>query len=80
MKVLILEQKKIFQVKPNDQYVLGLDTSYANSDPPIGDPKAADTPAAAPAAAISLLSTLFLKYYKKEKGIYNTKCPTIAPI
>jgi len=54
-----LEQKNIFHIRPNDQKVLGLDISYTNNEPPIGEPKAADTPAAAPAAAISLLSKSF---------------------
>ena len=68
MNVLILEQKKVFHMSPNDQNVVGLDISYAKSEPPIGEPKAADTPAAAPAAAISLLSTLFLKNFKNGRG------------
>jgi hypothetical protein len=69
MKVLMLEQKKVFHIKPNDQNVYGLDISYANNEPPMGEAKAAETPAAAPAAAISLLLTLFLKNLQKEKGI-----------
>jgi hypothetical protein len=68
-KVAILEQKKVFHIKPNDQNVYGLDISYANNEPPMGEAKAAETPAAAPAAAISLLLTLFLKNLQKEKGI-----------
>ena len=59
MNVLTLEQKNIFHVKPKDQNVLGFEISYAKSVPPIGLPKAADTPAAAPAAAISLLQFSF---------------------
>jgi hypothetical protein len=39
-----------------------------NKVPPIGDPNAAETPAAAPAQAISLLLTLFLNFLKKLKG------------
>jgi hypothetical protein len=59
VNVLTLEQKNIFQVNPNDQKVLGFEISYANKLPPIGLPKAAETPAAAPAAAISLLKCSF---------------------
>ena len=66
-KVLMLEQKKIFQVSPNDQKVLGCDISYINSVPPIGDPKAAATPAAAPAQAISRLS-FSLRYRRKDEN------------
>lgn len=59
VKVLMLEQKNIFQVRANDQKVDGLDISYTNKLPPIGLPNAADTPAAAPAAATSLLQCSF---------------------
>lgn len=59
MNVLTLEQKNIFHVKPKDQKVLGFEISYANKLPPIGLPNAAETPAAAPAAAISLLQCSF---------------------
>jgi hypothetical protein len=58
-KVATLEQKKIFHVRSKVQYVLGLEISYASKLPPIGEPKAAETPAAAPAAAISLLKFSF---------------------
>ena len=44
------QEKKIFQSTENDQKVFGLETSYANSVPPIGAPKAALTPADVPAA------------------------------
>ena len=57
--VLTLEQKKIFHVRSKDQNDEGLEISYTKSEPPIGEPKAADTPAAAPAQAISRLSISF---------------------
>jgi hypothetical protein len=57
--VLILELRKIFHVKSKPQYVLGFEISYANKLPPIGLPKAADTPAAAPAAAAYRLKSSF---------------------
>ena len=59
VNVLILEQKNIFHVKSKFQKELGLDISYTNKLPPIGLPKAAETPAAAPAAATSLLKKSF---------------------
>lgn len=59
MKVLMLELKNIFHVRSKLQYVDGLEISYANKLPPIGLPKAADTPAAAPAAAAYLLKSSF---------------------
>jgi len=59
VNVLILEQKKIFHVSPKLQYVLGLEISYTSKLPPIGLPNAAETPAAAPAAATSLLQISF---------------------
>jgi hypothetical protein len=49
-------------------------------EPPIGEPKAALTPAAAPAQAISRLKVSFLNFFKKFIGRYNTPCPRIAPI
>jgi hypothetical protein len=54
-KVLMLEQKNIFHVSSNDQNEEGRLTSKMKRVPPIGAPKAALTPAAAPAAAISRL-------------------------
>lgn len=59
VNVLIPEQKKILQSILNDQNVVGLETSYANREPPIGAPKAALTPADAPAAINVLLSASF---------------------
>jgi hypothetical protein len=59
VNVLILEQKNIFQVKSKFKKELGFDISYTNKLPPIGLPKAAETPAAAPAAATSLLKKSF---------------------
>ena len=59
VNVAILELKNIFHVRSKPQYVLGLEISYANKLPPIGLPKAADTPAAAPAAAAYLLKSSF---------------------
>mmetsp|Transcript_40451 Transcript_40451/g.29122 ORF Transcript_40451/g.29122 Transcript_40451/m.29122 type:complete len:222 (-) Transcript_40451:611-1276(-) len=59
VNVLIPEQKKILQSILNDQKVVGLETSYANNDPPIGAPNAALTPADAPAAINVLLSASF---------------------
>lgn len=60
-KVEILDAKNTFHVRENDQKVLGLDISYANSEPPIGAPKAALTPAATPAASNLRFSVSFLK-------------------
>ena len=51
----MLEQKNIFHVSSNDQNEEGRLTSKMKRVPPIGAPKAALTPAAAPAAAISRL-------------------------
>ena len=70
--VLTLEQKKIFHVRSNDQNDDGLDISYIKSEPPIGAPKAADTPAAAPAHAISRLSISLWNLSRYEKGRYRT--------
>jgi len=69
----MLELKNIFQVKSKLQYVLGFEISYANKLPPIGLPKAAETPAAAPAAAAYLLKSSFWKYFINPNGIYGTK-------
>lgn len=66
--MLILAAKKTFQVSEKDQKVLGLEISYAKSEPPIGAPKAALTPAATPTAKSFLFSTSHLKYLKIEKG------------
>lgn len=55
MKVLTEEQKKVFQIIPNVQNVLGDESSYENRAPPIGEAKAALTPAEIPAQANSLL-------------------------
>ena len=65
------EQKKTLQVNENVQKVLGFDNSKANNEPPIGAPKAADTPAAAPIAKHFLLSLSFLKFFKNGNGIYK---------
>lgn len=67
-KVLIDEQRNVFQIRLKLQKLDGLESSYANKVPPIGEPKAAATPAAAPAAAKSLLSKSFLKYSKHLNG------------
>lgn len=67
-QVLILEQKKILQVSSNDQKVEGVDVSYMKSVPPIGAPKAALTPAAAPAQAIYRFVVSCLNFFKKLKG------------
>ena len=56
VSVLTAEVKKTSQRVLKVQKVVGFDISYANKAPPIGDPKAALTPAAAPAAMNVLLS------------------------
>ena len=71
-KVLTLEQKKIFQVRSNVQNDEGREISYMNKEPPIGEPKAADTPAAAPAQAISRLSTSLWNFNNDVIGRYKT--------
>mmetsp|Transcript_6817 Transcript_6817/g.8992 ORF Transcript_6817/g.8992 Transcript_6817/m.8992 type:complete len:209 (+) Transcript_6817:1431-2057(+) len=68
VNVLIPEQKKILQSILNDQKVVGLDTSYAKREPPIGAPKAALTPADAPAAMKVLLSQSFWKHLNPSSG------------
>jgi len=50
VKTAVAHEKKIFQSTENRQKVFGLETSYAKSVPPMGAPKAALTPAEAPAA------------------------------
>ena len=50
LKTAIAQQTKTFQITENFQNVFGFDISYANRAPPIGAPKAADTPADIPAA------------------------------
>jgi hypothetical protein len=45
----------------NVQKVVGFESSYENNEPPIGEPKAALTPAETPPAKNSLLDTSFLK-------------------
>ena len=69
------EQKKICQVSSKDQNVAGRDTSKINRVPPIGEPNAAETPAAAPAQANSRLLCSLRNFFKKPKGMketYNT--------
>ncbi len=56
VKVLTAEVKKTSQSVLKVQKVVGLEISYANKAPPIGEPNAALTPAAAPAAMNVLLS------------------------
>ena len=68
MNVAILEEKNIFHVRLNEKNVLGRETSYIKRLPPIGAPKAAETPAAAPAHAISRLSIAFLNFLREFKG------------
>jgi len=53
--VLTEEQKKVFQTILNVQKVLGFESSYENRAPPIGEAKAALTPAEIPAQINSLL-------------------------
>lgn len=50
VSVEMAEQKNTSQSMLNVQKVVGFEISKVKSAPPIGDPKAADTPAAAPAA------------------------------
>lgn len=59
VNVLTAEVKKTSQRVLNVQNVVGFEISYANKAPPIGEPKAALTPAAAPAAMNVLLSWSF---------------------
>ena len=64
----------------NVQNVLGFEISYENSEPPIGDPKAADTPADAPAATSYLLWTSLRKHRNPSIGIWAAIAPTLAPM
>jgi hypothetical protein len=57
--VLTDEQKKVFQIILNVQKVEGDESSYENRAPPIGEAKAALTPAEIPAHMNSLLCTSF---------------------
>ena len=66
--VEIEEQKKTLQVSEKVQKVFGFESSKANRDPPIGAPKAAETPAAPPIARNFLLSVSFLKFLRKGRG------------
>lgn len=50
------------------QKVFGFDISYEKSAPPMGAPKAALTPADAPAATIYLFVTSFCKHLKLSIG------------
>ena len=68
-KVHIDEPKKTRHSILNVQNVLGLEISYENKDPPIGEPNAAETPADAPAATNYLLITSFRKHLKPLIGI-----------
>ena len=56
VKVLTAEVKKTSQRVLKVQKVVGFEISYANKAPPIGEPNASLTPAAAPAAMNVLLS------------------------
>ena len=58
-KVLMADEKNVSQMVRNVQNVVGLDNSYVKRAPPIGEPKAALTPAEAPAAMKVLFSKSF---------------------
>ena len=60
-KVVIEQEAKTRQSMLNVQKVFGLDISYEKRAPPIGAPKAAETPAEAPAAIIYLFITSLRK-------------------
>ena len=56
VSVLMAEAKKTSQSMLKVQKVVGFEISYVKSAPPMGDPKAAETPAEAPAAMSCLFS------------------------
>jgi len=66
--VQIEEPKKTRHNILNVQNVFGLEISYENNEPPIGAPKAADTPADAPAATSYLLMTSLRKHLNPSIG------------
>ena len=78
-KFATAQDTNTFQIIENLQKVLGLDISYANKAPPIGEPKATLTPADAPAAINTLLFSSFYKN-SKSNGKYGTITPAIPPI
>jgi hypothetical protein len=79
-KVPSEQERKTFQIIVNFQKVFGLDISYENKVPPIGDPNATLTPAEAPAAANCLLFSSFCNISNPCFGMYRTRIPQIAPI
>lgn len=62
------QQVNVRQTISKVQKTVGFDISYANSVPPIGAPKAALTPADAPAAMIYLLNSSFWRNSKPRPG------------
>merc|ERR1712016_132154 len=80
MKVHIDEPKNTLHNMLNVQNVLGFELSYENSEPPIGEPKAADTPAEAPAATSCLLMTSFRRHRNPVIGMCADMAPTLAPM
>ena len=63
------EEKNVSQMVRNVQNVVGFESSYVNKAPPIGDPKAALTPADAPAAMKVLFSKSFWNHLNRSRGM-----------